>query len=116
MLAHLGRGPAQSLKHLLFTLGFSLMARDGLAALAVDRLQRDDVIASETGDRADEQRLDPAPLAYLAPDLTGDLLLLRPLHQSERLSRPLFGENVQVGRLLKLNRQTLFECPVKDLI
>src|SRR5215216_1611980 len=116
MLAHLGRGPAQRLEHLLFTLGFNLPARDRLAALAVDRLQRDDVIASEAGDRADEQRLDPAPLADLAPDLTSDLLILRPLHQSERLSRALFGEDVQEGRLLELNRQTLFECPVKDLI
>src|SRR5215211_1439712 len=116
MLAHVGRGPAQRLEYLLFTLGFSLLARDRLAALAVDRLQRDDVIASETGYRADEQRLDPAPLADLAPDLTSDFHILRPLHQSECLSRPFFGENVQVGRLLKLNCQTLFECPVKDFI
>src|SRR5215211_6542458 len=116
MLAHLGRGPAQRLEHLLFTLGFSLLARDRLAALAVDRLQRDDVITPETGYRADEQRLDPAPLADLAPDLTSDLLILRPLHQSERLSCTFFGEDVQVGRLPELNFQTLSKRPVKDLI
>src|SRR5262249_30024323 len=116
LFAHRGRGPAERLEHLLFTFGFNLLMRDRLPALTVDRFQRDHVIASEAGNRPYEQRLNPAPLADLAPHLARDLLIVRTLHQPEGLSGALFGEDVQIGRLFKLYRQALFERAVEDRI
>src|SRR5262245_23986144 len=77
LLAHCGRGPSERLEHLLFTFSFDLLARNRLPTLTIDRFQRDHVIASEAGDRPDEQSLDPAPLADLAPDLARDLFVVR---------------------------------------
>src|SRR6266508_2232812 len=116
MPAHRSSGPPERLKRLLFTFGFGLLARNLLPVLSVDRFQRYHVIASEAGNRPDEQRLDPTPLADLAPELARDFLIVRPFHQPERLSGALFGEAVEVGRLFKLHRQALFERAVKDRI
>ena len=75
MLAHRRRGAAESLEHLLFTFGFDLLVGNRLPTLAVDRLQRDHVIAAEAGNRPNEQRLDSPALTDLTPDLARDLFI-----------------------------------------
>jgi hypothetical protein len=66
-----------------------------------------DVIASETGNAADHQDLIRDADADLAPT---SRVISRPEHRSIRrsVSGALFGKDVDVRRLSKLHRQSLF--------
>ena len=105
---------AERRQHLLLAGRFGLLARHHVAGLGVDGFEREHVVASETGDRAGEQRLELFAPRNLARKGAGEALVRRALHQSQGLSRTVVWKHLQKRRLLQRHRQRHFERAVED--
>ena len=101
---------------LLFALRLDFFARQRFAGTGVDRIQRDHILAAEIGDRASQHGFDAVALADFASHVAGDALVGRAPHELQRLPHLLVGEDVQVRRLLQIDRQRLLERAVENRI
>ena len=82
-----------------------LLARHHVAALRVDRLETDDVVAAQAGDRARDERLQLFALRNLARERPGDALVGRALHEQQVLARALVRKHLQERRLFQRDGQ-----------
>ena len=86
LFAKLCRGGSEQRQDLLFGWNLDLFARQDFAGFRVDRFQREDVVASEAGDGAGNERLELLAPGNLARDRPRDALVGRALHQTQGLS------------------------------
>ena len=110
-----GCGPVQRLQHLLLTFRLGLLTRQTSHARCND-LQGNHVMAAETGNRTRQHGLDTFAQADLAGHSAGYPLLGGAPHEAQGFMNPRFRENVQIGRLLQLHRQSLFQRPVENSV
>jgi hypothetical protein len=85
-----------------------------LAALAVDGLQADNVMASEAGDRTGEHGLDVFALANFQSPALGHAFVRRQAHIRKRFAYLLVRHQVQKRRLLQLYDESLLHGAVKN--
>ena len=98
---------------MLLVFGLHLLETQRIARRAVHRAQRDHVAAAKTGNGAADHGFETFALANVTGNLAGHALIRLPADVAHRGARARFRKNVQVGRLLQLNHQRLFERHVK---
>ena len=91
------------------------VGKDRGLLVRIDELGRQQVIAPDLADAADEQALDALPDGDLPADRLVDLLYVRALHPFQRLLDAAGGENVHVLGLLDADRQGGLEAAIEDL-
>ena len=113
LLTKVGGGFVQSFQYLLFAVNFDLLASQRIAGCAIQCRQGDDVMISQAGDAAREHGLDALALADFAGNVVGQPFVRGLAHQTQGFADLGFGNDVQVGRLLQLHSQGLFEGSVE---
>ena len=101
------------LQHVLLVVRLNLRSSECGATLTGDRLERDDVVLTETVDRAANRRRGCIAHADVVRDLVGDARSGRQAHQPQVLLHLRVVHDFQKGRLFKLDGQPLAKRPVK---
>jgi len=71
-------------------------------------------MAAQGRNRAIERGFNIFPPADFARHCAGNMLIRRPSHKLQRFADPLLGHDVEVGRLLQLDGQRLFERTIEN--
>ena len=114
LLADLRGGAVHALQNLFFALDFDLFGGDGIAGLAVNGLQLDDVMGAEAGDGTGHHGLDVFALTDFAADFRSNALVGRAAHVLQGLLNLGFRHDVEEGRLFELSGESLLESAVED--
>ena len=107
---------SQSPEHVLLVFGLHLLETQRIARRAVHRAQRDHVTAAKTGNGAAEHGFETFALADVTGNLAGHALIRLPADVAHRGVCARFRKNGQVGRLLQLHHQRLFERHVEHSV
>ena len=105
--AHGSRRLGQRFHHFFLAGCLGLLAGDGRAGLAVDRLQRDQIGGAKAGNRSFERRFLPLAHTHLARDLGGDPAVARVAGKFHILTHLSVIHCLQEGRLLQLKLERL---------
>ena len=109
-----GSGLVERLEDLLLALGFFLFAGQHVPGLGIQSGEGDDIVRAQARDRAGEHGLGALAHADLARDVVGKACVGRAAHEAQSIVDAGFAQQVQVGRLLELDRQRLLQGSIEN--
>ena len=97
--AQTGRGSTQNLQNIFLAGGLRLLFGQGVARVARDRIQVNQIVAAQAGDRPSQHGLAAGAQTKLPPYICRYALVRRTTHHLQGLADFSVGEQVQEGRL-----------------
>ena len=107
---------AQCAQHVFFPSGLHLLLVEDVPSAAVPGAQSQNILASETGQRAFQDGSARGSLADLLCDLGSQRRVSRLTHQMQRPLNTLLRNEAEKGRLFELHGEALAECSVEHWI